>query len=283
VGPHDRSRQEKEPPRYAAPAVDWTLDIVEFLANQTRPFGINELSRELGITTNAVFRVLRRLTERGYVEATSDRGGYRLGTRFFSLGMRLFTRFELRNRARPHLEELARTTGETCQLHVPDGACMLVMDVAQPAADFFLQVVPGARMNFHANAFGKAVLAFLPAKRLAKLLPKTLDRLTDQTLTTHEALRLELESIRETGLAFDREEYVRGVHCIGSPVFNASGTVVAGLGTTGLAVRADGGSNAAAAAAVLACAEAVSKAIGYTGTRFHAWRRPGRKKAAAHA
>lgn len=272
------TQENKSTPRYAAPAVDWTLDIVEFLANQTRPYGINELSRELGITTNAVFRVLRRLTERGYVETTVDRGGYQLGTRFFSLGMRLYTRFELRNRAHPHLEELARITGETCQLHVPNGTGMLVIDVAHPAKDFFLQVVPGAHMNFHANAFGKAVLAFLPAKRTLKMLPKTLEPLTGQTLTTHEALQTELESVRNTGLAYDREEYVRGVHCIGAPVFSADGAAIAGLGTTGLAVHASGVPDAATATAVMACAEAVSKAIGYTGNRFDLWRRSGRKK-----
>jgi DNA-binding IclR family transcriptional regulator len=192
--------------------------------------------------------------------------------------MRLYTRFELRNRARPHLEELARITGETCQLHVPNGTGMLVIDVAHPAKDFFLQVVPGAHMNFHANAFGKAVLAFLPPKRMVKMLPKTLERLTEQTLTTHEALKVELESVRKTGLAYDREEYVRGVHCVGAPVFNAAGAVVAGLGTTGLAAPASGGPDAATAAAVLTCAETVSKAIGYTGNRFDLWRRSGRKK-----
>ena len=55
-------------PAYAAPAVDKALDILEFLAEQPRTFGINELARELNIPVNSVFRILKRLTERGYVE-----------------------------------------------------------------------------------------------------------------------------------------------------------------------------------------------------------------------
>jgi DNA-binding IclR family transcriptional regulator len=57
------------------------LDVVEFLAGQQRPWGINELARELGITTNMVFRILRRLSERGYVETAGETGGY-TGDRF---------------------------------------------------------------------------------------------------------------------------------------------------------------------------------------------------------
>jgi DNA-binding IclR family transcriptional regulator len=259
--------------RYAVPAVDGMLDIVEFLAGQSRPWGINELSRELGITTNMAFRILRRLSERGYVETAGETGGYQLGTRFFSLGMRLYTRFELRTRARPHLERLAAATGETCQLHVPNGDGMLVVDVVHPRADFFLQVVPGAHMNVHANAFGKVVLAFLPAVEARRRLSGRLERLTDRTRTSAAAVMREFGAIRATGLAYDREEYVRGVHCVGAPVFDASGAVVAGLGTTGLAVaRASGGAKACERA-VLDCAAAVSADIGYTGDRFEAWRK----------
>lgn len=258
--------------RYAVPAVDGMLDIVEFLAGQPRPWGINELARELGITTNMAFRILRRLAERGYVEAAGE-GGYQLGTRFFSLGMRLHARFELRTRARPHLERLAGATGETCQLHVLNDRGMLVVDVVNPRADFFLQVVPGAHLNCHANAFGKAVLAFLPPAEARRYLAGKLERLTDRTLTSAAAVVRQFDASRATGLAYDREEYVRGVHCVGAPVFDASGAVVAGLGTTGLAVaRADAGAKACERA-VLDCAAAVSAAIGYTGDRFEAWRK----------
>jgi DNA-binding IclR family transcriptional regulator len=259
--------------RYAVPAVDGMLDIVEFLAGQSRPWGINELARELGITTNMAFRILRRLTERGYVEAAGDSGGCQLGARFFSLGMRLYTRFELRTCARPHLERLAAATGETCQLHVLNDRGMLVVDVVNPRADFFLQVVPGAHLNCHANAFGKAVLAFLPPAEARGYLGGKLDRLTDRTLTSAAAVVRQFESIRKTGVAFDREEYVRGVHCVGAPVFGASGAVVAGLGTTGLAMAREGAGAKACERAVLDCAAAVSKDIGYTGDRFEAWRK----------
>ena len=45
--------------KYAVPAVEQMLDIVEHLAQNHRPYGITELARQLGISTNGVFRILR--------------------------------------------------------------------------------------------------------------------------------------------------------------------------------------------------------------------------------
>jgi DNA-binding IclR family transcriptional regulator len=213
------------------------------------------------------------MAERGYVETIGENGGYQLSTRFFSLGMRLYTRFELRNRARAHLETLAGVTGETCQLHIPNTHGMLVADVAHPPADFFIQVIPGAYLNYHANAFGKAVLAFLPKNEVAARLSGRLARLTDRTLTSAAQLEKEFKEIRRTGLAHDREEYVCGVYCIGAPVFDATGGVVAGVGMTGLAARQNPRQVERWATAVLMCAEAISGDIGYTGEHFAIWRR----------
>ena len=101
--------------KYNAPMADNMFDIVEFLSEQHRPFGVTELSRTLNITTNAVFRLMRRMVERGYAELDPESKGYRLGSKFYTLGMRLSERFDLKKRIRPHLEWLCREVGETSQ------------------------------------------------------------------------------------------------------------------------------------------------------------------------
>ena len=52
---------------------------------------------------------------------------------------------------------------------------------------------------------------------------------TPNTLTTLERLSAELETIRHAQLAYDREEAELGVACIGAPVRDAEGKLVAGL------------------------------------------------------
>lgn len=253
----------KNTPTYAAPAVDKALDILEFLAIQPRTFGINELARELRMPVNTVFRILKRLTERGYAEVDPLTGGYQLSTRVFSLGMRLHARFDLHRRGRPHLEALCALTGETCQLQSLDRDAMLVMDCAYPPADYYLQIPLGSRKQFHCNAFGKAVLAFLPRPEALAHLPSRLPRLTPKTITDRAALERELDAVARAGVAFDREEYVTGIVCIGAPVFDVTGRPVAGVGVTGFASRIACSEAEAFAEQVRATAAALSRDIGF--------------------
>lgn len=269
--PRTQREHASSPSSYSAPAVDGMLDIVEFLAGQSRAYGVSELAQAVELSTNMTFRVLQRLLERGYVEKEPDSDAYQLGPRFFSLGMRLAGRFDVRIRARRHLEHMARESGETAQLHIPHNGEVLVLDVVNAPVDFFLQVVPGSRLVYHANAFGKAILAFLDDAQRDAVLKQRRSKLTPNTLIRRADLEADLAAIRETGLAYDREEYLPGIYCIGAPVFGADGKVVGGTGVTGLATRFDANVRGRLERLVLRSAAAIARDIGYAGD-FYACR-----------
>jgi len=261
--------QENKKNSYSVPAVDGMLDIVEFMAqHQQSHCGVTELSRELGLSTNLVFRIMKRLEERGYAERDSDTGGYLLSSGFFSLGMKLYSRFELRRIARRYLEKLSKQFGETTQLQVLNENKMLVLEVITPSSDFFLQVIPGSRLHVHCNAYGKAVLAFMEADKVDEILPKKLTRMTPSTIVSKTALRKELEKIKRTGISYDNEEYNTGIFCVSAPVFDVNAGIVGSLGLTGLSTRFCEKRLPEAEKLVFECAELVSKEIGYNGNLF---------------
>ena len=264
----DRTRIKTPIRTYSAPAVDRTLDIIEFMALHPRPYGATELSRCLNIPINSVFRILKRLTDREYTIQDPLSSGYQLSTKVFSLGMSLYTRFELRQRARPHIEWLSRETEETCQLQIPQGQMMLVLDTVSPEVSYYLRIVPGALVHYHPNAYGKAVLAFLPEDEVKKILQPRLLSLTPNTIVLRTELMKQLEEVRKTGLGYDNEEYNEGIRCIGAPVFNVEGKVVAGLGVSGLVSTFRSGRQVVFEQLVLECAYRVSKDIGYSGDYF---------------
>jgi DNA-binding IclR family transcriptional regulator len=270
-GPAKRGRKRSSAgglgPRYAAPAVDQALDIVELLSRNSRAYGINELARTLSISTNTVYRILRRLTERGYTEQDAS-GGYHLSTQFFSLGMRLYSRFDLRIRARPHLERLAEQTHKTAQIHVPDKDRALALDCIAPLAEFFLATTPGSRFYYHPNAFGKAILAFLDPATVKTMVTEKLPALTSHTITSRKDLFAQFDKVRQTGLAYDMEEYNLGFFCIGSPVFDVTGKVVAGIGITGVLQKDTPSRFGECEVAVLRCAGRIAADIGYTGGAY---------------
>jgi len=259
---------EKKNREYSAPAVDRALDILEFMAKHPRPYGTTELARCLKLPVNSVFRILKRLTEREYTVQDPISSGYQLSTRVFSLGMSLYTRFELRQRARPHMEWLCRETEETCQIQIPHGDQMLVIDTVSPEVQFYLRVVPGSLVYYHPNAYGKAVLAFMGEDEVKQVVPSRLVGLTPNTIVLRTELLQQLERTRQTGLAYDNEEYTSGILCIGAPVFDVQGKVVAGLGVTCLLSTIDAANKAAFELLVLECAWRVSKDIGYSGDFF---------------
>lgn len=256
---------------YSAPAVDMALNVVEFLCEHSGSFGINELSRQLGVPVNSIYRILMRLADRGYVELDPVGGGYHLSSKLISLGMVLHNRLDLGTQARRHLERLSAETGETCQIQVLQGMRMLVLDSIAPGSAFFLRVTPGSLLYAHANAFGKALLAFLSEERLKQIIADGMLALTERSLTSAEDFARELVEVRRTGVAFDHEEYLKGIYCVGAPVFDVQGNVVAGLGVTGLASRNTNPVEFRVHSLTLACAAGVSADLGYRGDRFTMW------------
>ena len=247
--------------RYSAPAAASTLEVLEFMAGNPGAWGPTELAKRLELSSNLAFRVLCVLQEKGYVRR-NPAGQYELTAGLYSLGMKLQNSFDLRKQARPFLEALAETTAESCQIQVPAGERMLQLDFVPPPADYYLAVTPGIRIYWHGNAFGKAVWAFLPPEESEALFRAPLPRITPHTVTDPELLRQELADVRKTRSATEFGEYVLGSYCVGSPVFDATGKPVAGVGVTGLSSRLDEAKLPELRQLVRECAERISTAIG---------------------
>lgn len=100
------------------------------------------------------------------------------------------------------------------------------------------------------------------------IIPENLPVLTKNTITTRRKLLKELDKIKKTGLAYDREEYLSGLYCIGAPVFDVNERVAAGLGITGIISRLALLRWHQYEKLVLKCAALVSRDIGYGGDRY---------------
>jgi len=98
--------------------------------------------------------------------------------------------------------------------------------------------VVGAHAPLHVTAVGKIFLAEDSASGVLGYAERTgLPAYTCNTLTTLERLTEELGVIRREQLARDREEAELGVACIGAPVRDAEGKLVAGLSISAPADR----------------------------------------------
>jgi DNA-binding IclR family transcriptional regulator len=218
---------------YAIAVVERTLDVLEALAGADHPLGPTELAARTGATKTAVFRILATLERRGYVIKEAGGGRYRLGTPLAYLGGRSLQAIDLRRVARPTLEGLFDHFRETVNLGVLDGTDIVYIDMLESHHGLRMAARVGDRHPAYSTSIGKAILAFLPPRELARHLPARLERRTTQTIVDREELEAELERVRQRGVAEDRGENEVGAHCYGAPVFDHLGVPIAGISLSG--------------------------------------------------
>jgi DNA-binding IclR family transcriptional regulator len=203
------------------------VDILELVARSAEGLALHDVSLQLEAPKSSLLPLLRALTARGYL--AQGRGGeYRLGARALDLGASPSAHRELTQVARPALAELLLRTGETVFLSMLSSDRTSIVYVDKLESDHIIRYAAGVgdRRPLHATSSGKAILAFLPeAEREDVLRSLSLDRHTERTVTTLDALRAALADVRRKGVCVTVEEVVPGASGIAAPVFDRHGRV----------------------------------------------------------
>ncbi len=213
-------------------SVDRAARILKALAGGPRRLGVSQLADQLGLPRPTVHGLLQTLQQHGFVEQDRDSDKYQLGPGLLHLGSSYLDLNELRARSLVHAEHLAQRAGEAVRVGVLHGASVVVVHhVFRPDAAFQVLEV-GAQLPAHASALGKAMLAYAPAHILAELTADPLPRLTNKTLAAA-ALAKELEAVRATGFAREKDEAVLGEASLAAAIADHSGHAVGAIGVVG--------------------------------------------------
>ena len=211
-------------------AVQRAIAILDELAEARGELGTNEIARRTGINVSTISRILATLASGGLVDHIASTGRYRLGAGVVRLANA--AGLDLRSLARPHLEELGRSIGETVTLSVPGEYEAFTIDFVQSQLTVRSVAEVGRISVAHATAAGKVFLAYG-----GKLADGPLRSFTDRTVTDRNVLDAELASIRDRGWAQAVREREDDMNAIAAPVFDRAGKLVAVLGVQGPAVR----------------------------------------------
>ncbi|HMA11094.1 MAG TPA: IclR family transcriptional regulator, partial [Steroidobacteraceae bacterium] len=240
--------------------LDRAMALVGVLSRAPGPMSLTRIADEAGLHTASAHRILGALMAHGLVEKTGA-GEYDLGVRWLEVGNRLRSRLNIRQVALPTMQRLAELTGETVNLIVRRGDEAVYVERVS-GGQTLIQVVQvvGAHAPLHVTAVGKIFLAEDSASGVMGYAERTgLQAFTPNTLTTLERLVAELGTIRREQLAYDREEAEVGVACIGAPIRDAEGKLVAGMSISAPADRHKPGW----AAALKQAAAQTGAALGY--------------------
>lgn len=214
------------------------LSIMESLAHQPDGMSLTELSDSTGLPPSTTHRLLTTLEAERFVRPDPNGGLWRIGVAAFFVGSAFARSRDTLSLVRPYLKRLMEVSGETANLFVEsDGEAVCIGQIESRHAMRAITGI-GGRILLHSSAAGKVLMAFSDAKDFERLMRKSeYAAITDKTVTSRDALGVQLEGIRAQGYATDDEEHAVGLRCVAAPVFNEFGEAVAAISISGPKAR----------------------------------------------
>lgn len=217
-------------------SVSRVIRAVEFLAERESA-RLDEVAAEIDVHKSNALRLLATLRAHNWVAVDDTRTLYSIGPRLASIGRAAVAGLEL-HKALSLAEDLRDLTGETVHVSMPHGDKMLVVGRADSPNALKVTCDVGTEDLLHSTAVGKAYLASLSDAALEELLESLdLAPITPATLSTPEALREDVASIRERHYATNLQEARRGTSALAVALRFGPFTPVLCLSITGPAER----------------------------------------------
>ncbi|MBI1625150.1 IclR family transcriptional regulator [Comamonas suwonensis] len=204
--------------------------LLEAAAQKSVPFSLQTMVEETGLPKPTMHRMLSQLESAGILQRDGNGRHYGTGQRLMRLAESVLLNNTTHGARHAVLTQLVHELGESCNITAFSGSEVLYLDRVETPAPLRFYLHPGSRVPAHCSATGKLFLSQMaPAQRRRLLSNVPLEAFTGNTLTTFEALEQELEQVREQGYAFDNEEFLPGLLCLGVLVPAPNGNSNMGL------------------------------------------------------
>lgn len=196
--------------------------------------GVTEISKALEMLPSKVSRMIRTLEREGFFEKNLENGKYRLGVRFFELGITYVFNFPLRKVLRPHLEQIFKELNLTTSWGILRNDKVIVVDRIQNLNIDLLTHRLGLNLPIHSTSIGKVLLAYLPEKEEDRIL-KSINpvKFTNATIIDQKLIKKHLKLIRERGYSTDEGETHKDLNCMAAPIRNGNGEIIAAINLMG--------------------------------------------------
>ncbi|MEW5826502.1 MAG: IclR family transcriptional regulator [Candidatus Bipolaricaulota bacterium] len=257
-------------PHHFNQSLDRGLRILDLYTRDIATLSAKEIAEQLAVGVTTLYPFLHTLVSHGYLEV-DDRKRYRLGLKLLERVGEIESVYDVRAIAREHMTKLSRSIAANARLGVLYGKDVLYLEQEEggPAANAMLREVVGLRVPSHCTALGKVLLAFLAdADREAFVDSLPLPQITEHTIVERGKLRDELALVRECGYALEVEELQPGSACVGAPIRNAGGRVIAAVSASIFASRVRGDERSGIVGAVVDAAATISRRLGHNGKQL---------------
>jgi DNA-binding IclR family transcriptional regulator len=213
--------------RYAAPALEKGLDILEALADSPGGYTLNELAQKVGRKVSEIFRMAVTLQRRGYVQV-DENDRYTLTLRMFELAHRQQPLKSLVSAALPLLRELANRARQSCHLTMYQGGRVVVIAQVESPERWSFGLKVGVVMGLTDTSSGHVLLAFRDEIDRARMLRAHIGVEGELDMDPGELFPI-LQEVRARGYSAMPSQQTRGITNIAFPVMGAADHVIASI------------------------------------------------------
>lgn len=212
-------------------SVQRSLYILELLAKHAEGLNAKQISQQVNLNLSTCYHLINTLKVSGYIIKDPDTLLFRLSGKIGYTIHGKASPAQLVKNLTPNICNLKDTTNETAYLSIWDGEEITIAVVAESPLSVRVRALEvGFCEANHAIALGKAVLAYFNEDQIDSFLSNhEMKAYTPSTITNVEVLKAHLEKVRRQGFSLDLEEYFPDVFCIGAPIFDAGGKILASV------------------------------------------------------
>ena len=213
--------------------VDRALAVLDVLRTERKRLGVNEIAKKCDISPSTAFRILKTLEASGWVYQCGD-DRYITGQKISFVMEKDNLYLALKEVASFTMERTTAAVGQAMNLTVREGTHCYILQ--QSRTKKFVDYIPPlySDLPFYACAGGKILLSELPVSLAEQIINSCeMVPLTEHTITNPEIFWRELRKVAKTGYAFDNKESAENGCCIGVPIRNCDGDIIAALSFSG--------------------------------------------------
>ncbi|PZN93309.1 MAG: transcriptional regulator [Alphaproteobacteria bacterium] len=212
--------------KYSAPALDKGLDILELLAESSRPLTMGQIAERLSRSKGEIFRMLVALERRRYIMRDEASDGFLIGNRLFEMAMKAPPTRNLIQTAMPHISAVAHVLDQSCHLAVLSDTQIVVIARVEAPGELGFAVRLGYRRRVDHSTSGRVLAAFASSADRQRLISKLADAHPDFDAADFGA---RIERVVTQGHEHGPSRTVRGVTDISAPIIGETGWAVAAL------------------------------------------------------
>ncbi|WP_433359699.1 IclR family transcriptional regulator [Streptosporangium sp. CA-115845] len=217
------------------------LQVIYTVAEETSTgIGVSAISRRLGLPKAVAHRILKTLSNDGFLRFDEETKRYTLGVGALSVGLSAISSLGLQAAVHPFLRNLVQATGETATLSIRQGWTRIYLDQVESPREVRMTVAVGRPYSLHAGSSSKAILAAMSDRDISEFLRlQPFEALTPHTLVTPDALLAEVGRIRRLGYAESAGERQSAAGSVAAAVLRPDGTVFGSVSICGPITRFD--------------------------------------------